>query len=101
METHSGWVLCSLLDKAVAGLVFLVMVIIGHLMRSRVPTVGLPLVKNLPAMQETQEIHVQSLVREEPLEKKMATHSTNSCLENPMDRRAWRAIVQRVTKSQT
>ena len=52
METHSGWVLCSLLDKAVAGLVFLVMVIIGHLIRSRVPTVGLPLVKNLPAMQD-------------------------------------------------
>ena len=24
-----------------------------------------------------------------------------SCLENPMDRRAWRAIVHRVTKSQT
>ena len=29
-------------------------------------------VKNLPAMQETQ---VQSLVREDPLEKGMATHS--------------------------
>ena len=24
-----------------------------------------------------------------------------SCLQNPKDRRAWRAIVQRVTKSQT
>ena len=24
-----------------------------------------------------------------------------SCLENPMDRRAWQAIVHRVTKSQT
>jgi len=29
--------------------------------------------KNLPAMQET---HVQSLGREDPLEKKMATHSS-------------------------
>jgi len=30
-------------------------------------------VKNLPAMQETQETRVQSLGREDPLEKKMAT----------------------------
>ena len=36
-------------------------------------------VKNLPAMQETQEI------QEAPLEKEMATHS---CLENSMDREA-------------
>ena len=84
-----------------AGLVFLVMVSIGDLMRSRVPTVGLPPLKNLPAMQETQEIYVQSLVREDLLEKKMATHSTNSCLENPMDRGAWQATVQRVTKNRT
>ena len=33
-------------------------------------------VKNLPAMQETQETLVQSLVREDPLEKEMATHSS-------------------------
>ena len=32
-------------------------------------------VKNPPAMQETQEMQVQSLVREDPLEEKMATHS--------------------------
>ena len=32
-----------------------------------------PLVKNLPAMQETQ---VQSLGREDPPEKRMATHSS-------------------------
>ena len=32
-------------------------------------------VKNLPAMQET---HVQFLVWEDPLEKKMATHSAGS-----------------------
>ena len=33
-------------------------------------------VKNLPAMQETQETRVQLLGREEPLEKGMATHSS-------------------------
>ena len=55
------------------------------------------MVKNLPAMQE---IQVQSLDQEDPLEKGMATHS-NSCLENSMDRGAWRATVHRVVKSQT
>ena len=33
-------------------------------------------VKNLPAMQETQEMQVQSLGSEDPLEKEMATHSS-------------------------
>ena len=45
--------------------------------------------KDLPAMQETQKTLVQSLGGEDPLEGKMATHSTilaweipgNSCLE--------------------
>ena len=32
--------------------------------------------KNLPAMQETQEIQVQFLDREDPLEEGMATHSS-------------------------
>ena len=42
-------------------------------------------VKNLPAT----EIQVQFLVWEGPLEKGMATHSTQySCLENSMDRGA-------------
>ena len=49
-------------------------------------------VKNLPVMQE---IWVQSL------EKGMVTHSSYSCLENPMDRGAWWATVHRVSKSQT
>ena len=35
-----------------------------------------PWVKNLPVMQETQETQVQFLSQEEPLEKKMATHSS-------------------------
>ena len=39
------------------------------------------MVKNLPAMQETQ---VQSLGQEDPLEKGMATHSSIlACLRNP------------------
>ena len=33
-------------------------------------------VKNLPAMLETQELQVQSLRREDPLEEGMATHSS-------------------------
>ena len=33
-------------------------------------------VNNLPAMQETQETHVQSLGQEDPLEKGMAIHSS-------------------------
>ena len=34
------------------------------------------MVKNLPAVQETQETWVQSLGWEDPLEKEMATHSS-------------------------
>ena len=34
------------------------------------------LVRNLPAMLKTQEIQVQSLGVEDPLEKEMATHSS-------------------------
>ena len=33
-------------------------------------------VKNLPAVQETQEIWVRFLGQEDPLEKEMATHSS-------------------------
>ena len=33
-------------------------------------------VKNSPAMQETQEMRVQSLTQEDPLEQDMATHSS-------------------------
>ena len=51
------------------------------------------LVKNPPA---TQEIWVQSLGQEEPLEKEMATHI--SCLRNPLERGAWRAPVHGVER---
>ena len=47
------------------------------------------------------ESRVQSLRWEDPLEKKMATHSKYSCLENPMDGGAWEAAVHGVTKSRT
>ena len=55
------------------------------------------MVKNLPAMQE---MWVQSLGQEDPLEKEMATHS-NILLGNPMDREAWWTAVHGVTKSWT
>ena len=54
------------------------------------------MVKNLPAMQETQ---VRSLDWEDPLEK--GTVLQYSCLENSMERRAWWATVYGVTKNQT
>ena len=38
--------------------------------------------KNPPVIQETQEMQVQSLVLEDPLEKGMATHSS---VGNPKD----------------
>ena len=41
------------------------------------------MVKYLPVMQETQEIRVQSLGQEDPLEMEMAAQY--SCLENLMD----------------
>ena len=58
-------------------------------------------VKNLPAMQETQETWFQSLGQEDPLEEEMTTLIQFSCLKNPMDRGNWQATVQRVTKSWT
>ena len=57
---------------------------------------GGSVVKNLPAMQEPKETRVKSLRRlpggghGSPLQY--------SCLENPMDRRAWGATVHRVTE---
>ena len=52
------------------------------------------MVKNLPAVRET---WVPSLSWEDPLEEGMATLQ-HSCLENSMDRGAWRAAVHGVTK---
>ena len=55
-------------------------------------------VKNLPLMQETQ---VQSLGREDPLEKEMATHSCILAWRIPMNRGAWWATVHGITESWT
>ena len=41
------------------------------------------MVKNPPAKQEMQEMWVQSLDREDPLEKEMATHSSMLAWEIP------------------
>ena len=58
-------------------------------------------VKNLPAMLEIQEMWVQSLGREDPLKKEMATHPSILVWVIPMDRGAWEATVHGVTKSLT
>ena len=47
-----------------------------------------------------QEMQVQSLGQEDHL-KKECNPLQRSCLENPMDRGAWRATVHGVAKSQT
>ena len=55
-------------------------------------------ITNLPAMWETQ---VQFLGQKDPLEKRMATHSSILAMENSMDKGAWRAIVHGVAKRRT
>ena len=49
-------------------------------------------------MQETQ---VQSLGKEDPLEKEIDTHSSTLAWRIPMDTGAWRATVHGVVKSRT
>ena len=52
-------------------------------------------IKNLP---ELQEIQVQSLGLQEPLEKEMAIHSNILAWGNLMDRGAWRATDRGIAK---
>ena len=47
-----------------------------------------------------QEIQIQSLDWEDPLEKEIATHSSILAWEIPWTERAWQAIVHGVAKSQ-
>ena len=54
------------------------------------------MVKNLLSMQET---WVQSLGQEDAAGEGNGNPLQNSCLENPMDRGAWWAMVDRVAKS--
>ena len=56
------------------------------------------ILKNLPA---TQEIQVQSLSQEDPLEKEMATHSTILAWRIPWTEEPGGLMVHGVTKSQT
>ena len=51
-------------------------------------------------MQKPQQMLVQSLGWEDPLEEGMATHSSILAWRIPMDRGALQATVHRVTKSQ-
>ena len=53
------------------------------------------MVKNLPAIQE---IWVQSLGQEDPLEKGRATHSSILAMGNTKDRQAWQATVHEVAR---
>ena len=59
-------------------------------------------VKNPPAMQETQETgRLDSPGQGRTPGEENACPLQYSCLKNPMDRGAWWATVQRVTKNQT
>ena len=49
-------------------------------------------------MQETQERQIQTLGREDPLEKEMGTHSSILAWKTPMDREAWWTTAHGVTK---
>ena len=44
---------------------------------------------------------LQSLDQEDPLEEEMTTYSQYSCLENAIDRGAWRATVRGAAESNT
>ena len=59
------------------------------------------MVKNQPAMQETQETRVQSVGREDPLEKETATHSSIPAWRIPWTEKPGGFTVHGVTKSQT
>ena len=50
-------------------------------------------------MQETQEMQVQSLRWEDPLEEETGTHSTNLAWKNPKDRGVWSATVLEIAMS--
>ena len=65
------------------------------------------MVKNPPAMQEMWKTWVRSLGQEDPLEEEPTPVGSNDnplqyvCLDNPMDRVAWKATAHRVAKSRT
>ena len=57
-------------------------------------------VKNLPAMQDTEETRVPSLGQEDPLEKEMATHSSILAWKVPWTEKPG-GLQSGVTKSHT
>ena len=69
-----------------------------HWLQGNTTSLVAQFVKNLPAMQETP---VWFLGQEDPLEEEMATFSSILAWRIPMDRRAWQAIIDGVTKSRT
>ena len=74
--------------------------IVKHSMRNWASQVA-QFVKNLLLMQETQKTLVLSLGREDPLEKKMATHSSILAWKNHLVEGAWKTTVHEVTKNHT
>ena len=62
---------------------------------------GDSVVKNLPANAGASGNFRFPLGQKDSLGEEMATHSSILAWKNPMDRGAWQATVQRVTKSQT
>ena len=58
-------------------------------------------VKKPPAMQETQEMRVQFLGQEDPLEKEMATHSSILAWRIPWTEKPGGVLVDGVAQSQT
>ena len=57
------------------------------------------MVKNLPTMQETQEMKFRSLDQDDPLEEGMATHSNILAWRMPWTVGVWQATVHGVAKS--
>ena len=63
--------------------------------------IGGAVVKIRLPMQEMQEIPVQFLGQEDPLESETAAHSSILTWKIPMDRGAWWAMVHGITNSGT
>ena len=59
------------------------------------------MVKSPPAVAGDEEMQVFTLGQEDLLEEGMVAHSSILAWRIPMDRRAWRATVHKVAKSQT
>ena len=72
--------------------------VIGYPLQYSWPSLVAQMVKNPPVMRET---WVKSLGWDDPLEERMATHSSILAWRFTMDRGNWWAAVHGVAKSQT